>query len=110
MYNITIINRDADKIEIEGAEDYRLVSNGILIVEFSDGSTSIYAAGAWLEADIEPVDNWPMIRYYWQFANGSYGEIQPRVLAMMILGIDGPRVKTAHVWDRSLGGYVFYEK
>jgi len=51
-----------------------------------------------------------MIYYYWQFKNGSIGSIQPSELASMILGGNRTKVQTAHCWDRSLGGYVFYEK
>jgi len=51
--------------------------------------------------------NWLTTQYWWQFKNGTIGPIQPSQLTHIII-ID--KVKTRHAWDRSLGGYVFYEK
>jgi len=56
MYNITIIDQDGDRIEIEKISSYTLIQGG-LQVYYEDGSVSLYAPGSWLEADLEPVGN-----------------------------------------------------
>jgi hypothetical protein len=47
------------------------------------------------------------MRYFWQFKNGTVGPIDFEILYETVV-IQGTRIKNA--WDRSLGGYVFYER
>lgn len=56
MYKVTVIDIDREEHEYESIQDY-IATSGALQIYHTDGSITLYAAGAWLEADVQRVDN-----------------------------------------------------
>jgi hypothetical protein len=54
MYKVTVVDRDGDKFVYESVQDV-ISPGGTLQLFYADGSKTIYAQGAWLEADVEEV-------------------------------------------------------
>jgi len=56
MYKVLVVDRDRDEFEYETITDY-LTIGGTLHLYHSDGSVTLYAPEAWLEAVVSPVGN-----------------------------------------------------
>lgn len=48
------------------------------------------------------------MRFFWQFKNGAIAQSTPMEIIRVVFG-DGSSNVTS-IWDRSLGGYVWYER
>ncbi len=56
MYKITVIDLDQEEHEYENVSSYWFPAGGLQL-NHTDGSSTIYAPGSWLEAAVQRVDN-----------------------------------------------------
>jgi hypothetical protein len=54
-FKVTVVDRDLEELEYENVVGF-MVPDGALWLDHMDGSTTIYAPGAWLEADASRVN------------------------------------------------------
>ena len=62
MFKVTVVDMDRESHEHEGVIGYTW-SDGVLVLKYGDGSSTMYNQGAWLEATVERVDNPQVVDY-----------------------------------------------